>query len=137
MKYVIRDMDKLEYRLLENFLYEAIFVPEGAVPPPEDIIKNPDLQVYIDCFGGKEGDLAVVAEVDNKIVGAAWTRIMNDFGHIDDETPSLAISLYKEYRGHGIGTAMMKEILVRLKSRGYRKTSLSVQKANYAVRMYL
>ena len=137
MKYVIRDMDKLEYRLLENFLYEAIFVPEGAVPPPEDIIKNPDLQVYIDCFGGKEGDLAVVAEVDNKIVGAAWTRIMNDYGHIDDETPSLAISLYKEYRGHGIGTAMMKEILVRLKSRGYRKTSLSVQKANYAVRMYL
>lgn len=137
MKYVVRDMDKLEYRLLENFLYEAIFVPEGAVPPPEDIIKNPDLQVYIDCFGGKEGDLAVVAEVDNKIVGAAWTRIMNDFGHIDDETPSLAISLYKEYRGHGIGTAMMKEILVRLKSRGYRKTSLSVQKANYAVRMYL
>ena len=62
---------------------------------------------------------------------------MNDYGHIDDETPSIAISLYKEYRGHGIGTAMMKEILVRLKSRGYRKASLSVQKANYAVRMYL
>jgi ribosomal protein S18 acetylase RimI-like enzyme len=137
MKFVIRDMDKLEYRLLEKFLYEAIFVPEGAAPPPGDIIKNPDLQVYIDSFGDKEGDLAVVAEVDNKIVGAAWTRIMNDYGHIDDETPSIAISLYKEYRGHGIGTAMMKEILVRLKSRGYRKTSLSVQKANYAVRMYL
>lgn len=32
---------------------------------------------------------------------------------------------------------MMREILVRLKSRGYRKASLSVQKANYAVRMYL
>ena len=62
---------------------------------------------------------------------------MNDYGHIDDETPSIAISLYKEYRGHGIGTAMMKEILVRLKSRGYRKASLSVQKANYVVRMYL
>lgn len=137
MEYVIRDMDKLEYRLLEKFLYEAIFVPEEAVPPPEDIIKNPDLQVYIDGFGDKEGDLAVVAEVDKKIVGAAWTRIMNDYGHIDDETPSIAISLYKEYRGHGIGTAMMKEILVRLKSRGYRKASLSVQKTNYAVRMYL
>jgi len=40
-----------------------------------------------------------VAEVDGKIVGAVWVRIMNDYGHIDNETPSLAISLYKEYRG--------------------------------------
>ncbi len=62
---------------------------------------------------------------------------MNDYGHIDDETPSLAISLYKEYRGFGIGTAMMKEILALLKSHGYSRVSLSVQKANYATKMYL
>ena len=57
---------------------------------------------------------------------------MNDYGHIDDETPSLAISLYKEYGSFGIGTAMMKEILTLLKSHGYSRVSLSVQKANYA-----
>ena len=61
---------------------------------------------------------------------------MNDYGHVDDETPSLAISLYKEYRGLGIGTAMMKEILALLKSHGYKQVSLSVQKANYAAKMY-
>ena len=78
-----------------------------------------------------------MAEVGGKIVGAVWVRIMNDYGHIDDETPSLAISLYKEYRGLGIGTAMMKEILTLLKSYGYNRVSLSVQKANYAAEMYL
>ena len=62
---------------------------------------------------------------------------MNDYGHIDAETPSLAISLYKDYRGFGIGTAMMKEILALLKSHGYSRVSLSVQKANYAAKMYL
>ena len=62
---------------------------------------------------------------------------MNDYGHIDNETPSLAISLYKEYRGFGIGTAMMKEILALLKIHGYKQVSLSVQKANYAARLYL
>ena len=56
---------------------------------------------------------------------------------IDDKTPSLAISLYQEYRGFGIGTAMMKEILTLLKSHGYNQVSLSVQKANYAAKMYL
>ncbi|MCM1493668.1 MAG: GNAT family N-acetyltransferase, partial [Muribaculaceae bacterium] len=57
--------------------------------------------------------------------------------HIDDETPSLAISLYKEYRGFGIGTALMKEMLTLLKSHGYSRVSLSVQKANYAEKLYL
>ena len=31
----------------------------------------------------------------------------------------------------------MKRMLCELKQRGYEKTSLSVQKANYAVQMYL
>lgn len=47
-----------------------------------------------------------------------------------------AISLYKDYRGYGIGTALMKNMLNELKQRGYEKASLSVQKTNYAVNMY-
>ena len=61
---------------------------------------------------------------------------MNNYGHIDDETPSLAISLHKEYRGKGLGTNMMKEMLSLLKTHGYKRVSLSVQKANYAAEMY-
>ena len=62
---------------------------------------------------------------------------MNDYGHIDDTTPSLAISLYKEYRGCGIGTDMMRKMLLLLKSNEYDKVSLSVQKENYALQIYL
>lgn len=61
---------------------------------------------------------------------------MNDYGHIDEETPSFAISLYKEYRNLGIGTAMMKEMLYLLKQEGFKQSSLAVQKENYAVKMY-
>ena len=81
--------------------------------------------------------MGLVAETDGQIIGAVWARIMNDYGHIDNETPSLAISLYKEYRNLGIGTALMKEILTLLKSHGYKRVSLSVQKANYAAKLYL
>lgn len=52
-------------------------------PPPKTIILSPKLQIYVERFGMSK----------------------------DDETPSLAISLYNEYRGFGIGTALMKEIL--------------------------
>ena len=137
MEYKIRPILEKEYGILEDFLYEAIFVPPGTPAPPKSIINHPELQVYVTGFGTKEDDIGLVAEMDHNPVGAVWVRIMNDYGHIDDNTPSLAISLYKEYRGLGIGTAMMKEILALLKSHGYSQVSLSVQKANYAAKMYL
>ena len=137
MDVTIRKIQKQEYPLLDNFLYEAIFVPEGIEPPTKSIISSPELQIYVERFGESKDDWGLAAEVDGKIVGAVWVRSMNDYGHIDAETPSLAISLYKDYRGFGIGTAMMKEILALLKSHGYSRVSLSVQKANYAAKMYL
>lgn len=132
----IRKIYSNEHKLLDDFLYEAIFIPEGVEAPPRDIINSPELQVYVENFGTREGDICFVAEVEEKIVGAAWVRIMNDYGHIEDGVPSFAISLYKDYRGRGIGTALMKQMLSELKKRGYHKTSLAVQKANYAVKMY-
>lgn len=135
MDYIIREIKEEEYPILSDFLYEAIFIPEGMEKPPKAIIEQPELQVYIADFG-KEDDWCLVAEVKGKIVGAVWVRIMNDYGHIDDGIPSLAISLYDKYRSLGIGTALMDAILQFLKDKGYKKTSLSVQKANYAVNMY-
>lgn len=104
--------------------------------PSKEIINKPELQVYVKDFGKKTGDLCLVAEVGSEIVGAAWVRIMNDYGHIDDETPSFAISLLKGYRNYGIGTALMTQMLAKLKAQGYSQASLAVQKLNYAVHMY-
>lgn len=136
MNYKIREINSAEYPLLEDFLYEAIFIPQGVEPPPRSIINNDELQVYIKDFGEKPDDRCLAAEADGKVVGAVWVRIMEDYGHVDGETPSFAISLYKEYRGHGIGTALMVKMLELLRESGYKKASLAVQKENYAVKMY-
>lgn len=133
---LIREMTTEEYPLLEDFLYEAIFIPEGAEKPPRDIIFSEDLQVYIRDFGMEKDDKCLVADCGGKVVGACWVRIMNDYGHIDDETPSFAISLFEEYRSHGTGTKLMRRMLERLKANGYKRASLTVQKENYAVKMY-
>lgn len=133
---MIRKMKKIEYPLLNDFLYEAIHIPQDAEAPPRSIINIPELQVYVEQFGRGRADYALAAEMDSKIVGAVWVRIMNDYGHIDEKTPSLAISLYKPYRGLGIGTALMEAMLSLLKGKGYESVSLSVQQANAAVRMY-
>lgn len=139
INYKIRQINPDEIHLLEDFIYEAIFIPEGVVPPPRSIIFNPDIYVYIEDFE-KPDDHCLVAESDGKIAGAVWVRILSGpvkgFGNIDDESPEFAISLYPKYRGMGIGTNLMKSMLSLLREKGYKRTSLAVQKDNYAVKMY-
>lgn len=139
MKYVsyrIRKLRQEEIKILGDFLYEAIFIPEGTKAPPKEIVKEPELQVYVADFGKKKDDSCYVAETSGKIAGAVWCRIMDDYGHVDNDTPSLAISVLEEFRHCGIGTALMQHMLTALKQQGYPQVSLSVQKANYAARMY-
>ena len=136
MMYHIREIKPEEYPLLDGFLYEAIFVPEGTVPPERSIILLPELQVYIDGFGTKKDDICFVVEVNDQIVGAVWVRDMLDYGHLEDGVHSFAISLYPEFRAQGIGTALMSRMLQELTLRGYKKASLSVQKKNQATKLY-
>lgn len=132
----LRELKPEETGLLKDFLYEAIFIPEGVESPARKIIDQPELKLYYEDFGIGRADNCVVADDNDHVIGAVWTRIMNDYDHVDDDTPSFAISVYKEYRGQGIGIQLMEKMLELLRSQGYRKASLAVQKANYAVRLY-
>lgn len=136
MNTIICEIRPEEYTLLREFLYQAIYLPKGVGPPPRSVVDWPELQVYIEGFGTRPGDHCLVAEVGGKVVGAAWCRIMEDYGHIDNDTPSLAISLLPEYRGKGIGTRLLNDLLLLLQENGYRRASLSVQKENPALHLY-
>ena len=120
---IVRRMKTEEYSLLKEFTYMAIYVPHGVKMPPKSIVEQPALKIYYQ-------------ESDNKIVGAVWTRIVNDFGHIDDDVPSLAIAVSKESRGNGIGTRLLLEMIEVLKKERFSAVSLSVQKENFAVKLY-
>lgn len=132
----LRELKKEKAYVLKDLTYEAIYIPEGADPPERSIVDLPELRVYYEDFGSGEADHCIVCEDNGRIVGAVWTRIMDDYGHLEDGVPSFAIAMYKEYRGKGIGTELMLSMLDLLKDKGYEKASLSVQKENYAVRMY-
>ena len=135
----IREIRPEEYVLLDDFLYDAIYIPEGVRAPAREIIREPELAVYIEDFG-KRDDLCLIAEAGGQIVGAVWTRILvgeiRGYGNVDEHTPEFAISVKKEFRQQGIGTRLMQEMLKLLGNRGYARASLSVNKENYACRMY-
>lgn len=134
--FTIRFMHQDEYGLLNDFLYESIFVHDGDIAPDRSILQLKELSVYVEEFGKKKDDLCFVAEVNHRVVGAVWVRDMLDYGHIEDGVPSFAIALYKAYRGRGIGTHLMRTMLNELQTRGYSKASLSCQKENPALKLY-
>ena len=138
MDITIRHIREDESPLLEDFLYEAIYIPEGFEDeiPRSVIYDDPKCRCAFEGFGELPDDRALVAEVDGQVVGACWVRTTDEYGHIDDATPSFSISLYKPYRGLGIGGAMMRQMLDELCEAGYERASLSVQKENPALHLY-
>ena len=136
MKTKIRVMRESDYQCLSEFLYQAIYIPKGKQRPPRSIINDPRIFVYIKDFGTQSGDLGAVAEQNGQIIGVAWTRIIPAYGHINQQTPELAISILPEFRRYGTGTKLMKRLFTILRQNSYQQTSLSVQQDNPAVQFY-
>lgn len=125
-----------EYPLLRTFLYQAVFVPEGEKAPPRDIVDLPELKIYTEDFGTHPGDLSLAAEKEGQIIGVVWCRLMRDFGYYQDDVPSLAMAVVKEWRGRGIGSRLLKQFCQQAGACSFSALSLSVQKLNPAVRLY-
>lgn len=133
----IREIAPDEIMLLTDFLYEAIYQPDGNSKIPRTILQEPMIKAYVKDFGKLPDDCGLVAIEDGVIIGAAWSRRGCSYGKVDDVTPELAISIYPEFRGKGIGQRLLGALLDVLNQKGYGKVSLSVDKFNYAVNMYL
>lgn len=133
---IVRPLRKGEEPLLTEFLYEAIWRGAGQPPVPRTVLQQPALWRYVAGFGSRPDDRCLVAEAGGCVVGAVWVRCIRGFGYIADGVPECALAVYDGYRGRGIGTALLRGMLLRLRCERYDRISLSVQKANPAVNLY-
>ncbi len=137
---IIRKILPEEYPFMEDIMYETIYHPDPENPYLRDVIYLPQVRVYWNNWGKGKDDRCLVAIVDNKIVGAVWIRTfqgeIKGCGYIDMQTPEIAIALFEKYRNKGIGTQMMEQMIVWMKSEGYAQVSLSITKGNPAIRLY-
>lgn len=115
----IREATPEEWALLPDFTYEAIFKrPEDGFVP-RTVLQHPALKGYYQGFGSGEADRCLVAVADGAVVGAVWTRAAAGYGSLDAETPELAMSLYPEWRGMGIGSRLLNAILRLAEGEGW------------------
>lgn len=120
-------------------LYVSLHVPEGQTPYDRSVLDLPDLsKYYIDW--GREKDIALVAEIDNELIAAAWGRLFTKdnpgYGYVDEQTPEIAIAVKEEYRNLGIGGKLIDALVKKYSEAGIHSVSLSVDKSNRAANLY-
>jgi ribosomal protein S18 acetylase RimI-like enzyme len=139
--YIIRAATAADEPFLWEMLYQAIFVPEGSLPPPREIIKAPELARYVRDWSRMDFDAGFIAidVVAGRPVGAAWLRLLTKenagYGYVDDETPELSIAVLPEHRGRKVGTRLLSHLL-DASDRNHKAVCLSVSAENPAVRLY-
>ena len=125
--------------VLREMLYEAVFVPPGATPPPRSIVMEPELYRYVSDWGRPGDDGIIAVALGGAAIGAAWLRLWpgddRGYGFIDTRTPELSVAVRPEARAGGIGTELLRRLLQRADA-SYDRVSLSVSVLNPAVRLY-
>ena len=133
VRYSLRELTAADHRVLWLMLMHAAH--ESSIMAVES---NSDLARYASNWR-RAGDIGTVAEAGDLPIGAAWLRLWSKddrgYGYIADDIPELAIALLPDYRGQGIGTALLTSVLHEASKR-YPAVSLSIRADNPALRLY-
>ena len=89
----------------------------------------------------RDTDLGVIAEAGSQPAGAAWVRFFpaDDpaYGFTGPDVPELTIGVAAPWRGRGLGRALLRAIAEAAAEAGIGQISLSVERKNFARRLYL
>ena len=105
----------------------------------EWVLAHPQVSIFHEGWG-RHGDVALVAEVDDRPVGLVWYRYFTEEAHgegfVDEVTPELAIAVVDGYRGRGIGRLLMNAAHEQARIDRISRISLSVDPENPARQLY-
>lgn len=136
----IKTIGNLELSFFEEMFYQSLFVRSGAAPFSPAIIHEPGLKKYI-LNWGRPNDYGYIAYDLHQEFGAVWARFFSEdqksYGFVAANIPEMGIAVLSEYRGQGLGTALMKHLFEALKNDGIKQVSLSVDRENVrAIQLY-
>jgi GNAT superfamily N-acetyltransferase len=130
-----------DYEFLREMLYEAADwrLPASRRRSLEEVLSDEHVARYIQGWG-REGGVGVVALAEGAPVGAAWYRFLSaaepGYGFIDEAVPEVTVAVSREWRGRGIGEALMQALIEEARKESVTSLSLSVEEDNPAVLLY-
>jgi GNAT superfamily N-acetyltransferase len=108
MDYVIRPLTLQDEPILWEILYHGLSSGAEREPPPREMVRRPEISRYVEDWG-RAGDSGFVAHDKNgMLLGAVWLRRPADKSNA---SPELALAVKPEHRRHGIGAALLTQLV--------------------------
>ncbi len=127
-------------RVLTDMLVEAANWNPDRIRPRVTLLAEPAVAHYVRDWQ-RPGDFGTVAEDDTGTpVGACWFRLFTvtdpGYGFIAPGVPELTLGVAAQWRGQGIGRALLRAAVGQARQAGYARVSLSCERANFATHLY-
>lgn len=128
-------------RVLADMLVEAVNWDALRARPRVTVLEDPFVSRYIAGWM-RPGDFGCVAEdLRGSPVGAVWARLFPPnapgSGFVAAGVPELTLGVNPYWRARGVGRALLQEIARRGAAGGVARLSLSVERTNFAQRLYV
>ena len=139
--WIIRRATSEDGTFMADMLVEAVnWSPEWKKKKSRNrVLSTPETAHYIAGWP-RDTDLGVIAEANGERIAAAWLRFLPaadpGYGFVASDVPELAIGVAVHWRGRGAGRALLRAIAGQARSAGIRQISLSVERKNFAQKLY-
>ncbi|MGO4593412.1 N-acetyltransferase family protein [Leifsonia sp. 2TAF2] len=137
----IRPATGHDARVLADMLVEAANWNPVRARSRLTVLDDPAVRHYVVGWQ-RPGDFGCVAEdAQGVAVGACWARLFPadhpGYGFVAAGVPELTLGVYPQWRAQGAGRALLRELGRTAAARGHARLSLSVERTNFAQRLYL
>jgi GNAT superfamily N-acetyltransferase len=138
--FTIRPATSADVDFLTDMLVEAVNWEPHRHRSREEIMADPPLAQHVSGWMGSN-DLGVVAVSPAGLrIGAAWLRYLPatdpGYGYVRDDVPELSMGVVASWRGRGVGRTLLRSVLDTARAAGVTAVALSVERANFAARLY-
>lgn len=128
-------------RFLVDMAVEAANWDPARARPRVEVLADPNVTRY-SAGWMRPGDFGSVAvDARNVPVGACWGRLFPanapGYGFVAVGVPELTLGVNAQWRGRGVGRALLRAVAHQAAAAGHGRISLSVERANFAQRLYV
>ncbi|MGT2424629.1 N-acetyltransferase family protein [Amnibacterium kyonggiense] len=140
MPYAVRRATTTDASFLVEMVCEAANWHPDRTRPKADLLADTAVMRYARGWKRPADDGVVAVDGSGEPIGACWYRVLPrdepGDGFVATGVPELTLGVRPMWRAQGVGRALLEAACDLARDAGHQRVSLSVERANFAERLY-
>ncbi len=106
-----------------------------------ELLDDPHINRYVRGWKRPSDDGVVAEDAQHDPIGACWFRVLPQtepgYGFVASGVPELSLGVRPIWRAQGVGRSLLQAAVALATRAGHQRISLSVERANFAHRLYV